>query len=170
MRIKAMNILAAREHSVSELRQKLRTKWLKKTVTEYSYKGSRAESEAEAQESEHDPEQIEDLIEQLLQQLVGENLLNDERFTEVFIRSRMSRGQGPVKIRHELQQRQVATELVDQYLDESWDIWQDTLETVRRKKFGADLPVDYKEQAKQSRFLYQRGFGSELIRRLFNEL
>ena len=168
-----MNILAAREHSVAELRAKLRTKMHKQASNkQHRQKPGQNADDTDMGSSEPDPaetEQIDEQIEQLLAQLIDENLLNDERFTETFIRSRIARGQGPVKIRHELQKRSVASELIDDYLDESWELWQDVLENVRQKKFGAQLPKDYKEQAKQSRFLYHRGFGSEMIRRLFNE-
>ena len=173
LRVRAMNILAAREHSVAELRDKLRTKMHKQaSYKQHRHKCSQNADDQDMESTEPDPaeaEQIDEQIEQLLAQLIDENLLNDERFTESFIRSRMARGQGPVKIRHELQKRSVASELIDDYLDESWELWQETLENVRQKKFGAELPKDYKEQTKQSRFLYQRGFGSEMIRRLFNE-
>ncbi len=170
-----MNILAAREHSVAELRNKLRTKMLKQAAFKHSNKNlNQYADEADIasagleHETEENEELNEELIEQLIAQLLDENLLNEARFTETFIRSRMARGQGPIKIRHELHHRRVAAELVDEYLDDSWELWQDTLETVRRKKFGAAVPKEAKEQAKQSRFLYQRGFSSEMIRRLFN--
>ncbi len=167
-----MNILAAREHSVAELRDKLRTKMLQQaSYKQYSRHSKNSDNQnmdfAEPEVS--DTEQIDAQIEQLLSQLINDNLLNDERFAESFIRSRQAKGQGPVKIRHELQNRGLTAELIDDYLDDSWELWQETLENVRQKKFGAQLPKDYKEQAKQSRFLYQRGFGPEMIRRLFNE-
>jgi len=41
------------------------------------------------------------------------------------------------------------------------------LDLVRQKKFGKAMPADYKEQARQSRFLQYRGFSTEQIRRLF---
>ncbi len=167
LRVRAMNILAAREHSVAELRDKLRTKMHKQQRQKHSQNADEPDMESTEPDSA-ETEQIDERIEQLLARLIDENLLNDERFTETFIRSRMARGQGPVKIRHELQKRRIASELIDDYLDESWELWQETLENVRRKKFGAVLPEDYKEQTKQSRFLYQRGFGSEMIRRLFH--
>ena len=155
-----MNILAGREHSYFELRQKLRQKLNRRQ----SKKDAGSESE------EHDFEQKEELIDEVLEQLVQENLLDDQRFTESFIRSRISRGSGPIKIRHELTEKGVASDLIDDYLDDSFEFWQETIEAVRCKRFGEQYPEDYKEQTKQSRFLYQRGFGSELIRRLFNNL
>ena len=160
-----MNILAAREHSVAELGNKLHTKLFTRLQNKLKHK-SYQDTDFNDQQKEH----ADAIIKALLEQLIEENLLNDERFAETFVRSRIVRGQGPIKIRHELQERQVASEFIDEYLDESYEFWHETLENVRRKRFGNGFPLDYKEQARQSRFLYQRGFGAELIRRLFNHL
>ena len=148
VRISAMNILAGREHSIIELRKKLKKKFSKND----------------------DIVHLDELIEIVLQQLLDDNLLNEARFTECFIRSRINKGSGPVRIRHELMERGISSELTNDYLDDSYDFWQQHIEAVRNKRFGIQLPEDYKEQTKQSRFLYQRGFSSEFIRRLFNEV
>ncbi|RKZ97391.1 MAG: recombination regulator RecX [Gammaproteobacteria bacterium] len=148
VRISAMNILAGREHSIIELRKKLKKKFSKND----------------------DIVHLDELIEIVLQQLLDDNLLNEARFTECFIRSRINKGSGPVRIRHELMERGISSELTNDYLDDSYDFWQQHIEAVRNKRFGIQLPEDYKEQTKQSRFLYQRGFSGEFIRRLFNEV
>jgi len=148
VRISAMNILAGREHSIIELRQKLKKKFSKND----------------------DIVHLDELIEIVLQQLLDDNLLNEARFTECFIRSRINKGSGPVRIRHELMERGISSELTNDYLDDSYDFWQQHIEAVRNKRFGIQLPEDYKEQSRQSRFLYQRGFSGEFIRRLFNEV
>ncbi|MCU7799735.1 MAG: recombination regulator RecX [gamma proteobacterium symbiont of Lucinoma myriamae] len=106
----------------------------------------------------------------MLGQLIEDNLLNEGRFTESFIRSRINRGSGPVKIRHELMQRGISSELTNDYLGDSYNFWQPHIEAVRSKRFGVQFPEDYKEQSKQSHFLYQRGFSGEFIRRLFNKI
>ena len=102
-------------------------------------------------------------------QEIDDRLLDESRFTECFIRSRINKGSGPVKIRHELMNRGISRELTDDYLDNSYEFWQEHIEAVRNKRFGNQYPKDYKEQSRQSRFLYQRGFSGELIQRLFNE-
>ena len=154
IRMSAMNILAGREHSIDELRHKLKRKLNKRDV--YG-------------DDCIDTERLESFIEIVLQQLLDDNLLNEARFTECFIRSRINKGSGPVKIRHELMKRGISSELTDNYLDNSYEFWQEHIESVRNKRFGIQYPQDYKEQSRQSRFLYQRGFSGELIQRLFNE-
>ena len=140
MRATAMNLLARREHSTQELRGKLLTRGFE-----------------------------DDEIVPALQTLSREGLLSDERFTESFIHSRMERGSGPVKIRAELRQRGVADEIISDWLDERDRMWLERAETVRCKKFGSALPVDYKEKARQARFLQYRGFSAEHTRQVLRD-
>jgi regulatory protein len=153
IRMTAMNILAMREHSQYELKAKLKDKFNRKLV---------------ACEDLITLEELNEFIDLTLEQLVADKLLDDHRYTESFIHSRMIKGQGPVKIRYELKQRGITENLIDECLDESPDVWQDVIERVRIKRFGEPYPEDLKEQTRQSRFLYQRGFDSGLIRKLFN--
>jgi regulatory protein len=140
VRATAMNLLARREHSTQELRDKLLTRGFE-----------------------------DDEIVPALQTLSREGLLSDERFTESFIHSRMERGSGPVKIRAELRQRGVADEIISDWLDERDRMWLERAETVRCKKFGSALPVDYKEKARQARFLQYRGFSAEQTRQVLRD-
>ena len=149
LRASAMNILAAREHSILELRVKLKRKYERSVDNEVF------------------SEYFEQWIEIILQQLIADNLLNEARFTESFVRFRINKGSGPVKIRHELNARGISSELINDALQSSYDFWQEHIERVYSKRFGAKIPNDYKQQIKPSRFLYQRGFSSELIRRFF---
>ena len=45
--------------------------------------------------------------------------------------------------------------------------WITAAREVRERKFGAGSPADYKERARQSRFLQYRGFTGEQIARTF---
>jgi regulatory protein len=140
VRATAMNLLARREHSTQELRDKLLARGFE-----------------------------DDEIMPALQTLSREGLLSDERFTESFIHSRMARGSGPVKIRAELRQRGVADEVIADWLDERDHAWLERAEAVRCKKFGTALPVDYKEKARQARFLQYRGFSAEQTRHVLRD-
>jgi len=124
-------MLARREHSQFELRQKL------------------AELGAE------NP-----VIDTLLHEFSTENWQNDQRFTEVFIRYSARKGQGALNIRQELKQRGITDkEMVEELLAEH--DWFDLAQQTRSKKFGEELPTERKEQARQLRFLQYRGFSSE---------
>jgi regulatory protein len=94
----------------------------------------------------------------------------DSRYTEAFLHDRISRGYGPRHIIQELKQKGVRDELIEEFIDERDPLWIESLTDVRRRKFGDAVPEDYKEQAKQSRFLQYRGFSSDQIYRLFKNL
>ena len=130
----ALRLLSRREYSAEELRQKLRAK-------------------------SHDSE----LIESLLQNLQRQNLQSDERFTEAYIRFRQSKGFGPVRIGHELQQKGVPQTLIDQGLNNSEISWDEAIRDVHRKRFGDQLPSTAEERVKQGRFLQYRGFSSQQV-------
>lgn len=140
MRVTAMNLLARREHSTQELRDKLLARGFE-----------------------------DEEITPALQTLSREGLLSDERFTESFIHSRAERGSGPVKIRAELRQRGVADEMITAWLDERDSVWLERAEAARCKKFGSPLPVEYREQARQARFLQYRGFTPDQTRRVLRD-
>jgi len=71
-----------------------------------------------------------------------------------------------VKIRQELRQRGIEADLIRQTLEAEAIDWLEMAESARVKKFGADIPGDFQDKARQSRFLYSRGFSSELINQL----
>jgi regulatory protein len=124
-------MLARREHSQFELREKL------------------AELGAESS-----------VIDTILHEFSTENWQNDRRFTEVFIRYSARKGQGALNIRQELKQRGITDkEMVEELLAEH--DWFDLAQQTRSKKFGEELPTERKEQARQLRFLQYRGFSSE---------
>jgi regulatory protein len=134
----ALDFLSRREHSYVELKNKL----LRKTF---------------------DPEKIA----AVLKQLIAKNLLSDERFCEMFVRSCINKGKGRLYIQEELRKRGINEVLIKQHLDQQTETWLVQIEKVRRKRFGEIIPKDYKERAKQMRFLQYRGFTIEQINKIF---
>jgi regulatory protein len=96
--------------------------------------------------------------------LESSGALAEARFTETFVRSRIAKGQGPQRIRGELAQRGVADADVDTALGDAHVDWLATARAVRRKRFGPELPRDFRERARQARFLEYRGFDGEHVR------
>lgn len=133
----ALEMLARREHSRRELKQKLQRRFGLELQTD-----------------------------ELLDALAEQGLQCDTRFTESYTRMRKRKGYGPIRIVMELRERGVAGSMVNDCVyaeDHDWfacagDVWQ--------KKFGT-YPVDQKERAKQMRFLQYRGFDQEHIREVF---
>lgn len=142
-RDRALNLLARREHSALELRDKL------------ARRGVDAE-----------------LIGRLLAELAAAGLQSDARFAEAYANARADKGYGPLRLRAELAQRGVAERIISATLDEFDELWPQALARLARKRFGLDPgaggPVPERhEQARQTRFLRQRGFTLAQISALY---
>ena len=102
-----------------------------------------------------------DIINYSISKLAKHNYQSDERFAEDFILMRFNQGKGPVMIVSELKMRGINT------FDLSAFDWFELAKEVRQKKFGNQLSLDYKETAKQKRFLQSRGFNLDQINQAF---
>lgn len=129
-----MDLLARREHARLELERKLARKF--------------GHSEIVIEE---------------ISRLQAEGLQSDSRLADAFVRSRVARGQGPVKIRSELRGKGVPDNVVEAALSSSGVDWFELAAQVAAKRFGEEAPADAKEKAKRSRFLQQRGFDYDQI-------
>jgi regulatory protein len=96
-----------------------------------------------------------------LDALQDEGLLSHARYAEAFVRARVERGQGPLRIAFELRQRGVESELVEEALAAYADEWVPRAEKQVRRRFGAAPPEDFAERARRMRFLERRGFPAE---------
>ena len=134
----AMNLLARREHGHVELTRKLRQRGA-------------------------DPE----MIEVELQRLIEDGLLSEERFLESYIRSRANAGRGPLRIREELAQRGVERGAIEQAINSAAIDWRENMQDVWQRRFAGEV-ADLKEKARQARFLAQRGYAADDIRRLLD--
>ena len=138
IRNKAMDLLARREHSEYELRQKLKSR-------DYDV----------------------DAIDVALQELKQDHLLSDARYAEAYVNHRFNAGVGPVKIRYELRQKGIADALADEFLEPLSDRWDQLMMQQRVRKYGDAIPAGYADRMKQARFLQNRGFSPESVMRLF---
>ena len=96
-----------------------------------------------------------------ISKLVQQNYQSDDRFSEGFILMRFNQGKGPVKIASELKMRGIDT------FDLSIFDWFKLAKEIRQKKYGDASSLDYKEKAKQKRFLQSRGFNLDQINQAF---
>ncbi len=136
-----MDLLSRREHAAAELRRKL----IEKGFDEL-------------------------FVDEALAGLAADGLLSDARYAESYVRSRMNRGFGPVRIREELRQRGVANELIGDCLAFQDQRWIETARSARQKRFGSELPSEMKARAKQLKFLQYRGFTSDQIKHIFKDV
>jgi len=97
--------------------------------------------------------------------LEDERLVDDARYVEAAVAGRTARGQGPIRIALELRRLGVGAALVAAAVDARSPEWAERACELRRRRFGAEPPREPKERARQVRFLLQRGFGGDHIRR-----
>jgi regulatory protein len=137
-RKKAMDFLARREYGQAELIRKLADKGFDR-----------------------------DVAEQALAQLTADGLQSDQRFADSFVQSRINQGKGPVRIRLDLTQRGIPDSTTEIALEEADTDWYALAREQRVKKFGEASPSDFKEKARQMRFLQYRGFEQDHIQSAF---
>lgn len=136
----ALRLLAMREHSEQQLRNKL-------------------------EQREFDEIEIEEAI----LQLKSDNYLSDQRFAESYLRSRKLKFYGPVRIRLELKERGVSESIIsDLFEQDSDENWFDIMQQAYNRKYYDSEAEDYQEKAKRCRYLQNRGFISSQITRLIN--
>ncbi|MFA6970412.1 MAG: recombination regulator RecX [Gallionella sp.] len=140
LRTRALQYLARREYSRSELAAKLRP---------YA-------------QIEDDFEQLQPIdLDGLLDDLIERGWLSDERAATQLLHARRPRF-GTQRITHEMRQKGLSDELIEQALPALKDSELESARGVWQRKFGA-LPTDAKEKAKQMRFLQSRGFSLDVI-------
>lgn len=132
----AVKLLSRREHSAFEIRDKLQ----KRDFTEEE-------------------------ITQAISELQQGGWLSDERYAEAYIRMRQQKGFGPIRIAMELHERGVEESIVEAFIDDSEESWQQILERQYLKKYKNRPVEDYNDKAKRIRFLQYRGFSLDTIYR-----
>lgn len=132
----AFNILARREHSEQELIKKLLVKF--------------------KDESEN--------IMLVIKELQNDNIQDDDRFAASFLRSKIVRRHGKNRIINELKQKGVHADSIEYAFQSEPDIdWFKLAKDLKESKFGKDIATEYKQKAKQCRYLQYRGFSFDEI-------
>jgi regulatory protein len=143
LRSRALQYLARREYSRAELAAKLRP---------YA-------------QVEDDFEQLQPVdMDVLLDGLVASGYLSDERATTQLLHARRPRF-GTQRITHEMRQKGLSEELIEQALPALKDSELETARDVWQRKFGSHPydPHDAKARARQMRFLQSRGFSLDVV-------
>jgi len=99
------------------------------------------------------------VVDTVVSALVDENLLSDQRFTEMYVRTRARRLFGPLKIRGELRGLGIADYLIEEAMPSDQGAWLDAASQWAGKKCRGEL--DYAARAKLYRSLMNRGFTHE---------
>ena len=135
---KAVDLLAIREHYTKELIIKLQNKFPK----------------------------FRDFNE-IIERLQRENLLNNTRYAQAYIRMRAKKGFGSLRISQELKEKGITTELINENISDEID-WYLVMQQAFKKKYPLGKADSLKDVIKQKRFLANRGFSFEEIESVFD--
>ncbi len=127
MRAFAYRLLGRREYSIVELGNRIRQKW----------------------------PQAED-VGNLVGQLAEENLVSDQRYAEAYMRSRVQRHQGPLKIRAAMRGKGVPDSIVAAAMEVEAGSWLDLARKWLQRQHPGQL--SFKDKQKYYRRLVSRGF------------
>ena len=128
----ALGLLVRREHSRRELKRKLRDR---------------------GKESEE--------IETALEKLSRQDFQNDERFAFALARSRQSAGYGPGRIRAEISQHGLGTELIDRAVCGLACDWLEMAKELISRRYLRKIQADPLQARKAVDFLLRRGFDTK---------
>lgn len=140
-----MRLLARREHSQFELKQKLRLRKFNR-------------------------QRIESVVERLIEL----DLLSDRRFAEEYVHFRIEKGDGPLKIRRNLIARGIDSRLIDRVVPDDEDHWIDCAHAVLEKRFrkikmSRNIQPSGSEISRKKRvYLSGKGYSMETIRKVVN--
>ena len=105
-------------------------------------------------------------VDAVLDELESKNYLSEERYARSRVRMRSAR-YGNRRLAYELSIQGIGAEEVQEALQEAgdeferaWGVWS--------RRYG-NPPEDYKEKTRQARFLAARGFGFDMIERVFDK-
>lgn len=139
LREAALRLLARREHSRRELTRKLvRKGWPEASVP------------------------------RIVNELEAEGLQSDQRFAESYVRQRVGKGYGPLRIRAELAQRGIDRAEAGRALEAESPDWLAVAGRWYERRFGSEPPSDLKEASRRQQALARRGFAREHFRELFD--
>lgn len=133
----ALGLLARREHARRELTDKLRARDFE-----------------------------DDAIREALDRLEEQGWLDEGRFIEGFVRSRVQRAYGPLRIKAELAQRGIERSRAERALEALQDEWPAIAEQALRHRFGTSVPATPDDHRRFRDFLLRRGFVAEQVARL----
>ena len=99
------------------------------------------------------------IVEQVVDDCAEQGLVSDERFAEMYVRMRIRRLFGPLKIRAELRQRGIPDQLISAALQIDGETWFDSAVQWAGRRVRGEL--DFAQKAKLHRKLMNRGFNHE---------
>lgn len=111
-------------------------------------------------------------IEALITDFITRDWLNEQRYMEMFVRTKLALGLGRQRIVQELKQHGIKSDVTNLYIESLEIDWFEQAKSTYQRKF-AEKPMDvkhlgkdkfYKEKAKRYRYMSYRGFTPDEIK------
>ena len=151
-----MRLLARREYSERELRQRLRSK----------PRSRRNSGRSDAASCDAlDTGSVDTIVDDVVKTLRDQGALSNTRFIDALVRRRMDKGYGPMRIRMELQQHGIDDVLIDEALSQTSEYWLAKMHALCDRKFP-EAVADRTDWNRRARFFASRGFPADLIYRV----
>ncbi|MDU0113363.1 regulatory protein RecX [Psychrosphaera aquimarina] len=116
--------------------------------------------------------ELPELIDALITDFINRDWLNEQRYMEMFVRTKVAMGLGNQRIQQELKQHGLKTDEIVLYIESLEIDWFEQAKSTYQRKF-AEKPMDvkqlgrdkfYKEKAKRFRYMSYRGFKPDEIK------
>lgn len=179
---RAMRLLAQRDHGETELRRKLLIPpmpFVKPQNKKSSWSSRKKQAQNEFAEEDivrakpeprPVPEEIpEEHVQAVIDYCYQHQWLDDAKFADRYISGRSNKGYGAQRIRSELMQKGVDKEIITTALENTEVDWCILAREIAGRKFGENLPTDWKEKSKVLRYLLYRGFFQEEIQSIYRD-
>ncbi|WP_208642913.1 recombination regulator RecX [Rahnella woolbedingensis] len=179
---RAMRLLAQRDHGETELRRKLLIPpmpFVKPQNKKSSWSSRKKPAQNDFAEEETVrakpelrpvPEEIpEEHVQAVIDYCYQHSWLDDAKFASRYISGRSNKGYGAQRIRSELLHKGVDKEIITVALENTDVDWCALARDLAVRKFGENLPTDWKEKSKVLRYLLYRGFFQEEIQSIYRD-
>ena len=128
----------------------------------FKYLGFKARTEKEMIIKLQSYGYTEDIIEKVLVTLKGYKYIDDEKYTQSYIKDgKKFKRYGKIRIRYDLEKKGIALNIIDMYLDEDGDV--ENAKHHLNKKIRDNTELDKKTRDKLYAYLLRKGFSHSCV-------
>jgi SOS response regulatory protein OraA/RecX len=109
---------------------------------------------------------------QIIEYLTRQKLIDDETFTQEFIRSKLNQGRGLHRIQLELKTKHINSDIISKQFNQIdiETVTQSARNIIHKKSRLFNKLNGYQKLNKIKQYLYQRGFDAQIIRAIIDEI
>jgi len=150
-----------------------KSSFLKAKRVVFQFLKIRLRSEAEIIQKLKNKHFDDDTIKKLVLFFKKLGLIDDIKFSKLWVEERLKKPLGFYRIRKELSQKGISPEIIDKAILEKKDTYDEKqviLETIQKKIKNASLPLSIKHKRRLYNYFVRRGFDIESVAEIINNL